>query len=132
MPPKFGVIAKAFTAKPSTKDPDTILDLYVLAYNQDNTLVVPSSTIKSNLQTYINQYRMLGDTVNIKDAFIVNIGCDFEIITLPNFINNDVFSSSKCLNAMRTHTNSKYSKFPLSLIKNWFSVQSTLHTLNIA
>jgi hypothetical protein len=103
MPPKFGVIAKAFTAKPSTKDPDTILDLYVLAYNQDNTLVVPSSTIKSNLQTYINQYRMLGDTVNIKDAFIVNIGCDFEIITLPNFINNDVLS--RCIVALQEYFN---------------------------
>ena len=103
MPPKFGVIAKAFTTKPSPKDPDTILDLYVLAYNQDNTLVVPSSTIKSNLQTYINQYRMLGDTVNIKDAFTINIGCDFEIITLPNFINSDVLS--RCIVALQEYFN---------------------------
>ena len=103
MPPKFGVIAKAFTTKPSPKDPDTILDLYVLAYNQDNTLVVPSSTIKSNLQTYINQYRMLGDTVNIKDVFTINIGCDFEIITLPNFINSDVLS--RCIVALQEYFN---------------------------
>ena len=49
MPPKFGVIAKAFTTKPSVKDPDTILDLYVLAYNESNQLVTTSTTIKNNL-----------------------------------------------------------------------------------
>ena len=70
MPPKFGVIAKAFTTKPSIKDPDTILDLYILAYNQSNQLVTTSTTIKNNLITYLNQSRMIGDTVNIKDAFI--------------------------------------------------------------
>ena len=70
MPSKFGDLAKAYTTKPSTKDPDTILDLYVLAYNPNNNLVVPSSTIKNNLQTYLNQSRMIGDTVNISTCFI--------------------------------------------------------------
>ena len=103
MPPKFGVIAKAFTTKPSPKDPDTILDLYVLSYNQNNDLVSPSSTIKSNLQTYINQYRMLGDTINIKDAFIINIACDFEIVTLPNFNNSDVLA--RCITTFQDYFN---------------------------
>jgi len=84
MPPKFGVIAKAFTTKPDIQDTDTILDLYILAYNQNNNLVTTSQTIKNNLITYLNQSRMIGDTVNIKDAFIINICIDFEIITLPN------------------------------------------------
>ena len=52
MPPKFGVLAKAFTAKSSPKDPDTILDLFILAYNQNNQLVTTSQTIKNNLITY--------------------------------------------------------------------------------
>jgi len=103
MPPKFGVIAKAFTAKPSPKDPDTILDLYVLSYNQNNDLVPPSITIKSNLQTYINQYRMLGDTINIKDGFIINIECNFEIITLPNFVGSDVLA--RCITSLQDYFN---------------------------
>ena len=50
MPSKFGDISKAYTTKPSPKDPDTILDLYVLAYNPTSNLVITSDTIKSNLQ----------------------------------------------------------------------------------
>ena len=103
MPSKFGDIAKAYATKPSPKDPDTILDLYVLAYNPTSNLVVTSNTIKSNLQTYINQYRMLGDTVNIKDAFIINIACDFEIVTLPNFNNSEILA--RCITALQNYFN---------------------------
>ena len=103
MPSKFGDLAKAYTTKPSTKDPDTILDLYVLAYNTNNNLVVPSNTIKNNLKTYLNQSRMIGDTVNIKNAFIINIACNFEIITLPNFNNNDVLA--RCIASLQNYFN---------------------------
>ena len=103
MPSKFGDLAKAYTTKPSVKDPDTILDLYVLAYNPDNNLVIPSSTIKNNLQTYLNQSRMIGDTINIKNAFIINIAVNFEIVTLPNFNNSDVLA--RCLSSLITYFN---------------------------
>mgnify|MGYP006091576111 FL=1 len=101
MPSKFGDLSKAYTTKPSVKDPDTILDLYVLAYNLDGNLVTTSDAIKSNLITYLNQSRMIGDTVNIKDAFIINIGIDFEIITLPNFNNSEVLT--RCITALQTY-----------------------------
>jgi hypothetical protein len=103
MPPKFGVLAKAFTAKSSPKDPDTILDLFVLAYNQNNQLVTTSQTIKNNLITYLNQSRMIGDSVNIKDAFIINIGVEFDIITLPNNINSDVLA--RCITELQAYFN---------------------------
>tara|TARA_Y100000385_G_scaffold271343_1_gene311222 strand:- start:3422 stop:5296 length:1875 start_codon:yes stop_codon:yes gene_type:complete len=101
MPSKFGDLSKAYTTKPSVKDPDTILDLYVLAYNPNNNLVITSDTIKSNLITYLNQSRMIGDTVNIKDAFIINICVDFEIITLPNFNNSEVLA--KCISSLKNY-----------------------------
>ena len=107
MPSKFGDIAKAFTTKPSIKDPDTILDLYVLTYDINNNLNIPSNAVKSNLKTYLNQYRMIGDTVNIKDAFIINIECNFEIITLPNFNSSDVLS--RCISSLQDYFD----------IKNW-------------
>ena len=40
---------------------------------------------------------MIGDTINIKDAFIVNIGIDFQIITLPNYNNNQVYQYKELL-----------------------------------
>lgn len=101
MPSKFGDLSKAYTTKPSVKDPDTILDLYVLAYNLEGKLTTTSDAIKSNLITYLNQSRMIGDTVSIKDAFIINIGVDFEIITLPNFNNSEVLT--RCITALQTY-----------------------------
>jgi hypothetical protein len=46
---------------------------------------------------------MIGDSLTIKDGFIINIGVDFEIITLPNFNNNEVLR--KCLVALINYFN---------------------------
>lgn len=101
MPSKYGDIAKAFTTKPSVKDPDTILDLYILSFDNAGNLTTPSSTIKNNLKTYLNQTRMIGDSVNIKNAFIINITCNFEIITLPNFNNSEVLT--QCIASLQNY-----------------------------
>ena len=50
-------------------------------------------TIKQNLKTYIGQYRILTDAVNIKDGYIVNIGINFEIIVLSGHIKREVLLS---------------------------------------
>ena len=44
---------------------------------------------------------MVGDTVNIKDGFIINIGVNFDIIVLPNYNNNDVLT--KCIVALQDY-----------------------------
>tara|TARA_B110000977_G_scaffold55276_1_gene75347 strand:- start:439 stop:2274 length:1836 start_codon:yes stop_codon:yes gene_type:complete len=90
MPSKYGVVAKSHVQKPKNSENKADLDLYVLSYDQNKNLKKASSSLKLNLKTYLNQYRMLGDTLSIKDAFVINIGCDFEIITLPNYNNNEV------------------------------------------
>ena len=103
MPPRYGVVAKAYTEKPKADSANSTLDLYILSYNSAGNLTVASNALKSNLKTYINQYRMIGDTISIKDAFIINIACDFEIITLPNYNNNEVIL--RCISALQTYFN---------------------------
>ncbi len=93
MPAKFGIISKAITQKPKANDPNTTLDLYVLSQDLNGNLTYASDALKSNLRTYINQYRMIGDTINIKDAFIINICINYEIITLPDFNNSNVLTA---------------------------------------
>jgi hypothetical protein len=44
---------------------------------------------------------MIGDTIDIKDAFVINIGINFEIVTLPNFSNNEVLT--KCVEALQIY-----------------------------
>jgi hypothetical protein len=103
MSPRYGVVAKAYTEKPKADDANTTLDLYILTYNSVGNLVIASSTLKNNLKTYINQYRMIGDTISIKDAFVINIACDFEIITLPNYNSNEVIF--RCISALQEYFN---------------------------
>ena len=101
MPAKYGVVSKALTQKPNANDANTTLDLYVLTNNLNNKLTIASDALKDNLRTYINQYRMIGDTINIKDAFIINFGVSFEVITYPNFNNNEVIE--RCILALKNY-----------------------------
>ena len=108
MPADYGTVAKVF-AQPtlrsdiSTGETPATLDLYILSYDSDKKLRTASSAIKNNLRTYLTQYRMLNDSVRIKDAFIINIGVNFDIITLPNFNNNQVIL--ECINALQGYFN---------------------------
>ena len=108
MPPKYGVVSKAFIeqTKLNTLLPGEIpstLTLYILSANSNNNLTLASTTLKQNLQTYLSQYRVIGDSISIKDAFIVNIGVDFEITIRPNFNSNEVLR--KCLTEIQAYFN---------------------------
>jgi hypothetical protein len=93
MPSSLGTIAKAY-ASPTKIDGynpgelPTILDLFVLTYNSTGNLRTASSLMKANLATYLAEYRMINDSIKIKDAFIINIEVTFDIIVLPNYNNN--------------------------------------------
>ncbi len=106
MPSNLGVISKAYATptKISEFQPGelpTILDLYVLSYDINKNLRTASSTIKRNLKTYLSEYRMINDSIKIKDAFIINIGLEFDIIVLPNYNNNEVLN--KCIDSLSNY-----------------------------
>jgi hypothetical protein len=104
MPAKYGVISKAYIEPTkaqsiSAGESQSVLDLYVLSYNVSNKLTTATPALKQNLTTYLSQYRMVNDSVNIKDGFIINIGVNFSIIVLPNFNSNDVLT--RCITALK-------------------------------
>jgi hypothetical protein len=106
MPAKYGVIAKAFieptkAQSMSAGESNSVLDLYVLSYNASNQLNTASTALKQNLTTYLSQYRMVNDAVNIKDGFIINIGINFDIIVLPEFNSNQVLFD--CIEALKSY-----------------------------
>jgi hypothetical protein len=98
MPSNFGSISKAHVQKPNNTNSNTTLEIYTLSYDINKNLRTPSIALKENLTTYLNQYKMIGDSITIKDAYIVNIAVDFEIITLPNYNNNEVIRN--CLTSL--------------------------------
>jgi len=77
--------------------------MFILAYNADKKLITSSPSLKQNLSTYISQYRVINDSIKIKDAFIINIGVDFEIIVLPQYNNNLVLTN--CITALQDYFN---------------------------
>ena len=103
MPSNLGVIAKAHAQPQKIGDYQagelpTVLDLYVLSYNINKQLRTASTVLKRNLQTYLSEYRMINDSINIKDAYIINIEVLFDIIVLPNYNNNEVVT--KCVDSL--------------------------------
>tara|TARA_R110002051_G_scaffold65139_5_gene118384 strand:- start:3502 stop:5370 length:1869 start_codon:yes stop_codon:yes gene_type:complete len=106
MPANIGTIAKAFiqptkVAEYQLGELPTILDMYVLSYNSNKQLRTASSTLKQNLKTYLSEYRMINDSIKIKDAYIINIKCQFDIIVLPNFNNNEVIL--RCIETLTSY-----------------------------
>tara|TARA_R110002012_G_scaffold7141_1_gene33672 strand:+ start:1627 stop:3477 length:1851 start_codon:yes stop_codon:yes gene_type:complete len=99
MPQKFGSIAKAYVASDdkinNSSNPNPLaLNLYVLSYDNSNNLTNTNNTVKKNLQTYLSQYRILTDGINIKNGFPINIGIDFEIVVLPSFNGKQVLAQT--------------------------------------
>ena len=115
MPPQFGSVAKAYLVQDyqlenskldgnpiSTEIPNPLaLNLYTLGYDNNKNVVPLNPATKYNLKNYISYHRMLTDAVNIKDAHIVNIGVDFEIIVLPEYNSNEVLL--RAINRMKEY-----------------------------
>ena len=79
MPSKFGSIKRVSVSQ----DVDSFkrnLNLYVLAEDINGNLTLATDTIKENLKTWLNDYKMVNDTVDLLDANIVNIGINFSVI----------------------------------------------------
>jgi hypothetical protein len=113
MPAKYGSVAKAYIVPDDQlsqreyieqRIPNPLaLNMYVLGYDSNKQLIELNQAIKENLKTYLNYYRILTDAVNIKDAFIINIGIDFEISVLPNYNSNEVLL--KCIDVVKQQFN---------------------------
>ena len=105
MPPIFGVVSKAFIEKSKVEDTQVStlenLNLYILSENANQEFTNASEALKNNLRTYLTQFKIIGDSVEIKDAFVINITIDFEIIVFPNFNNNDVILS--CITSLQEY-----------------------------
>lgn len=124
MPAKYGSVAKVFAISDTLQSkiqseltPQQIdenirqyvednpkpnaINLYVLGYDQNKKITNVNELVKKNLQQYLSQYRMLTDQVNILDAFVVNIGVNFDITVFKNYNMQDVVSV--CLGAIKDY-----------------------------
>jgi len=108
LPPEYGTISKAYIepeklSKVLPGESLSVLDLYVLTYDINNNLTAASSALKQNLKTYLSQYRTINDSIKIRDAYIINIGINFDLIVLPNYNNNEVIAN--CITTLQDYFN---------------------------
>ena len=112
MPQKYGSIAKAYITKDTQLTEESVfnsdrlqndlaLNFYVLGYDGNSKLTTINDATKENLKTYLNHHRILTDAVNIKDAYIINIGIEFDIITLPDQNGNQVIL--RCIDRLKKY-----------------------------
>jgi len=114
LPSEYGSISKVYvtqdlnsnpqqTVAPTSTSNPLSLDMYVLAYNSTKQLTQATLTLKENLSTYLNEYRMVTDAINIKDAFYINIGVNFDISIVGGFNNQTVLQD--CINNLKNYFN---------------------------
>ena len=109
MPAKFGRISKAYITQddqisPLVTSPGKIpnpmaLNIYTLGYNHKGQITTLNTATKTNLQTYLEQHRMLTDAINIKDAFLITLRVEFDIIVFKDYNNQEVLLN--CITEVR-------------------------------
>ena len=79
MPSRFGSIKRAKISR----DDDSFkknLNLHLLSQNAEGHLVVPNETLKNNVKVWIQNYKMINDTIDIVDPKVINIGIKFAAV----------------------------------------------------
>jgi hypothetical protein len=97
LPPKYGSIAKAYVVQndlldsgSNTESNPLALNMYVLGYTASNKLTLCNNLVKQNLAKYLGETRILTDAINIKDAYVINIGVKYSILVNRNFNKSEV------------------------------------------
>jgi hypothetical protein len=83
MPSSFGSVKRVSVSK----DPNELtrnLNMYVIAENSSKKFEKCSTAMKENLKTWINNYRMISDSIDIFDAEILNLGLELEMSLKSN------------------------------------------------
>jgi len=109
LPSKYGKVSKVYVTqenRTSSENSEEMYDtntlsLYVLSQNNVNDLIVADPALKENLRVFLAEYRMLTDAIRIKDAFIINVGINFDVILLPNYNTQTVLNA--CINALKDY-----------------------------
>jgi hypothetical protein len=79
------------------------INMYILGYDINKNLTILNKSVKENLKTYLGEYRMLTDGVNIIDGFVVNIGVDFDVVVYSNYNKREVLAN--CLTELQSYFN---------------------------
>jgi len=106
MPSKYGKVAKGYISQDIKIENNKIinplaLNLYLLGFNGTGELVSLNNIVKENIKTYLNEFRLLTDAINIRDANIINIGVRVDLITFKTYNKNEVIL--RCIDKLKSY-----------------------------
>lgn len=81
LPSNFGRVYRA-AIEPNPNNP-LASQLFVICRNENNSLIIAPDTLKKNLASYLNQYRLISDAIDILDARVINITLKFTVVVDP-------------------------------------------------
>lgn len=82
LPTKLGRVYRA--AVRSNPDNPLASQLFICSKDSRGFLTVSPDTLKKNLRTYLNEYRLVSDAIDILDARVINFRVKFTIFVSPN------------------------------------------------
>lgn len=118
MPSSYGRVKRCYI----TQDNDSFkrnINIYIISETNSGTLTTAPTILKDNIKTWLTQYKMINDTIDILDAVIVNVGIDFNIIVSPDYDRIEVLN--RALSAIRTEFVKKLDigqSFPIANVYN--------------
>jgi len=78
MPGKFGSVKRAAVVR----DFDELrrnINIYVISQDTSGKLIAANQSLKNNLKTWLLQYKIINDTIDILDAVVANFGVNYVI-----------------------------------------------------
>jgi len=121
MNPKFGSVSRVSVQR----DPNSMkrnLNMYVISEDPSGKLTLSNSTVKQNLKVWLNNYRMINDTIDILDPYIINLGINFVVQAA---VGVDKFSTLEtCISALKERYSTKF------YIGEYMSYSEIYKTLN--
>jgi hypothetical protein len=116
LPAKYGNISKVYMiqdeqvaaagqneADPTYQPNPLALNMFMLGYDNNKKFVGLNNAVKENIKIYLSQYRIMTDAVQLKDAWVCNIGIKFAVFTKKGFNKNEVLLN--CVDRLKLHFN---------------------------
>ena len=104
MPNEFGSIKRVNIIRDENSYKRN-LNMYVVSEDEEGSLTETQQIIKENIKIWLNENRMINDTIDILDAKILNLGINYTIVNDYRYEKSEVLSScAQKLEELFSHT----------------------------
>jgi hypothetical protein len=129
LPEKFGKPEKVFVKRNNVNA--LALDMHVLARDEAGHLARASANLKKNIKTYLSQFRMLTDGINILDGNVVNLKLNFGVVVASKMNRTEVLSKAIAVIIDYLDTNRQQIGQPIVLSDLSAEIQNVLGVVSV-